>query len=34
MNNMIQRGIAAFTLDYGKCPLWLFERMVKLGAPS
>lgn len=27
---MIQRGIATFTLDYGKCPRWLFERMVKL----
>jgi len=28
---MIQRGIATFTLDYGKCPRWLFDRMVKLG---
>jgi len=28
---MIQRGIATFTLDEGKCPRWLFERMVKLG---
>lgn len=28
---MIHRGIATFTLDYGKCPKWLFERMVKLG---
>ena len=28
---MIQKGIATFTLDYGKCPRWLFERMVKLG---
>ncbi len=28
---MIQRGIATFGLDYGKCPPWLFERMVKLG---
>jgi hypothetical protein len=27
----MQRGIATFTLDYGKCPSWLFERMVKLG---
>ena len=27
---MIQRGIATFGLDYGKCPKWLFERMVKL----
>ncbi len=28
---MIQRGIATFGLDFGKCPAWLFERMVKLG---
>ncbi|MDD5565370.1 MAG: DUF763 domain-containing protein [Candidatus Omnitrophica bacterium] len=28
---MIQKGIATFTLDYGKCPKWLFDRMVKLG---
>lgn len=28
---MISKGIATFTLDYGKCPKWLFERMVKLG---
>ncbi len=28
---MIQRGIATFTLDYGKCPKWLFDRMVELG---
>ncbi len=28
---MISRGIATFTLDYGKCPKWLFDRMVKLG---
>ena len=27
----MQRGIATFTLDYGKCPRWLFESMVKLG---
>lgn len=27
----MQRGIATFTLDTGKCPPWLFERMVKLG---
>jgi len=27
----MHRGIATFTLDYGKCPKWLFERMVKLG---
>ncbi len=27
---MINKGIATFTLDYGKCPKWLFERMVKL----
>ena len=28
---MISRGIATFTLDYGKCPRWLWERMLKLG---
>ena len=28
---MIKRGIATFTLDTGKCPRWLFDRMVKLG---
>lgn len=28
---MIQRGVASFGLDYGRCPRWLFERMVKLG---
>jgi len=28
---MINRGIATFTLDYGKCPRWLFEKMVRLG---
>ncbi len=28
---MISKGIATFTLDYGKCPPWLFERMVRLG---
>lgn len=27
----MQRGVATFTLDWGKCPPWLFERMVKLG---
>lgn len=27
----MQRGIATFTLDWGTCPKWLFERMVKLG---
>ncbi len=27
----MQRGIATFTLDNGRCPRWLFERMVKLG---
>ncbi len=25
------RGIATFTLDTGRCPPWLFRRMVKLG---
>ncbi len=28
---MIHKGIATFGLDSGKCPPWLFERMVKLG---
>ena len=28
---MIHRGIATFGLDTGKCPKWLFERMVNLG---
>jgi hypothetical protein len=28
---MIHRGVASFGLDHGKCPPWLFERMVKLG---
>jgi len=28
---MIQRGIADFTLDYGQCPKWLFDRMTYLG---
>jgi len=27
----MKRGIATMTLDTGKCPPWLFERMVKLG---
>lgn len=27
----MKRGVATFTLDFGKCPSWLFERMVKLG---
>lgn len=27
----MHRGIATFTLDYGQCPPWLFQRMVKLG---
>lgn len=27
----MKRGIATFTLDYGKCPPWLFRRMVRLG---
>ncbi len=26
----MKRGIATFTLDYGRCPRWLFERMVRL----
>jgi len=28
----MKKGIATFTLDNGKCPPWLFERMVKLGS--
>jgi hypothetical protein len=31
INIMIQKGVATFTLDYGKCPRWLYERMVRLG---
>ncbi|OIO50282.1 MAG: hypothetical protein COX12_00520 [Candidatus Brennerbacteria bacterium CG23_combo_of_CG06-09_8_20_14_all_44_41] len=27
----MDRGIATFTLDWGKCPRWLFDRMVYLG---
>lgn len=27
----MQRGIATFTLDWGTCPKWLFERMARLG---
>lgn len=27
----MKRGVATFTLDNGKCPKWLFERMVLLG---
>ncbi|MCM8770997.1 MAG: DUF763 domain-containing protein [Candidatus Omnitrophica bacterium] len=30
---MIHRGIATFGLDTGKCPRWLFERMVALARP-
>ncbi len=26
----MKKGIATFTLDYGKCPAWLFNRMVRL----
>lgn len=26
----MKRGIATFTLDWGRCPPWLFERMTKL----
>lgn len=29
--NGVQRGIATFTLDTGRCPKWLYERMVQLG---
>lgn len=27
----MNRGVATFTLDHGRCPRWLFERMVRLG---
>ena len=27
----MHRGVATFTLDTGKCPKWLFDRMVRLG---
>jgi len=27
----MKTGVATITLDYGKCPKWLFERMKKLG---
>lgn len=27
---MIKYGLATFSLDYGKCPKWLFERMKRL----
>ncbi|MEK7573294.1 MAG: DUF763 domain-containing protein [Patescibacteria group bacterium] len=27
----MRRGVATFTLDTGKCPPWLFKRMVSLG---
>lgn len=27
----MKTGIATMTLDYGRCPPWLFERMTKLG---
>jgi hypothetical protein len=26
----MRTGVATFTLDYGRCPPWLFERMVRL----
>jgi len=26
----MRRGIATFGLDHGRCPPWLFERMVRL----
>src|SRR3989338_10409002 len=29
----INRGVATFTLDTGRCPRWVFERMVKLSRP-
>ncbi len=27
----MRTGVAEFTLDYGRCPPWLFRRMVRLG---
>lgn len=27
----MRTGVSTFTLDYGRCPRWLFERMVRLG---
>ncbi len=27
----MRTGVAEFTLDYGRCPRWLFQRMVRLG---
>lgn len=27
---IMRRGVATFTLDWGRCPPWLFERMTKL----
>lgn len=30
----IHRGVATFTLDRGKCPPWLFRRMVNLGGAT
>ncbi|NIN06991.1 MAG: DUF763 domain-containing protein, partial [Armatimonadetes bacterium] len=31
LGSSMRRGIATFTLDTGRCPPWLFQRMVKLG---
>jgi hypothetical protein len=31
IGKFMRTGIANFTLDFGKCPSWLFERMVRLG---
>lgn len=31
ISKIMYRGIATFTLDTGRCPPWLFERMVRLG---
>ena len=28
---MIHKGVATFGLDHGRCPPWLFRRMVRLG---
>jgi len=31
MDSTMRTGVATMTLDYGKCPAWLFARMTRLG---
>ena len=31
MDSTMRTGVATITLDYGKCPAWLFARMTRLG---